>query len=48
MPATLRHDGDWWLELDTPSRPVAAGQSVVMYRVDDPAVVEGAAIVLPA
>jgi tRNA-specific 2-thiouridylase len=46
MPATLRHDGDWWLELDTPSRPVAAGQSVVMYRVDDPAVVEGAAIVV--
>jgi tRNA-specific 2-thiouridylase len=48
MPATLRHDGHWWLELDSPSRPVAAGQSVVMYRVDDPAVVEGAAIVLSA
>jgi len=47
MPATLRHDGHWWLELDTPSRPIAVGQSVVMYRVDDPAVVEGAAIVSP-
>jgi tRNA U34 2-thiouridine synthase MnmA/TrmU len=43
--ATLRHDGRWWLELDAPSRPVAAGQSVVFYRVDDPTVVEGAAIV---
>jgi tRNA-uridine 2-sulfurtransferase len=47
MPATLRYDGHWWLELDTPSRPIAVGQSVVMYRVDDPAVVEGAAIVSP-
>ena len=43
--ATLRHDGRWWLELDAPTRPVAAGQSVVLYRVDDPTVVEGAAIV---
>jgi tRNA-specific 2-thiouridylase len=43
--ATLRHNGRWWLELDAPSRPVAAGQSVVFYRVDDPTVVEGAAIV---
>jgi tRNA-specific 2-thiouridylase len=48
LPATLRHDDHWWLEFETPSRPVAAGQSVVLYRVDDPAVVEGAAIVLPA
>jgi tRNA-specific 2-thiouridylase len=46
--ATLRHDERWWLELDTPARPVAVGQSVVMYRVDDPAVVEGAAIVSAA
>ncbi len=48
MPATLRHDERWWLELASPARPVAAGQSVVLYRVDDPAVVEGAAIVSPA
>jgi tRNA-specific 2-thiouridylase len=43
--ATLRHEGRWWLELHAPSRPVAPGQSVVLYRVDDPSVVEGAAIV---
>jgi len=43
--ATLRHDRRWWLELAAPARPVAAGQSVVLYRVDDPTVVEGAAIV---
>ncbi len=43
--ATLRYAERWWLELSAPSRPVAAGQSVVMYRVDDPTVVEGAAIV---
>jgi len=43
--ATLRHQGRWWLDLHEPSRPVAPGQSVVMYRVDDPTVVEGAAIV---
>jgi len=43
--ATLRHDGRWWLELAAPSRPIAAGKSVVLYRVDDPTVVEGAAIV---
>jgi tRNA-specific 2-thiouridylase len=43
--ATLRHDGRWWLEFAAPSRPVAVGQSVVLYRVDDPTVVEGAAIV---
>jgi tRNA U34 2-thiouridine synthase MnmA/TrmU len=45
QPATLRYDERWWLELHAPARPVAAGQSVVMYRVDDPTVVEGAAIV---
>jgi tRNA-specific 2-thiouridylase len=43
--ATLRHQGRWWLDLHAPSRPVAPGQSVVLYRVDDPTVVEGAAIV---
>jgi tRNA-uridine 2-sulfurtransferase len=43
--ATLRRGTSWWLELHAPSRPVAAGQSVVLYRVDDPTVVEGAAIV---
>jgi tRNA-specific 2-thiouridylase len=43
--ATLRHEGRWWLDLHVPARPVAAGQSVVLYRVDDPTVVEGAAIV---
>jgi tRNA-specific 2-thiouridylase len=43
--ATLRRDGHWRLELDVPARPVAAGQSVVFYRVSDPTIVEGAAIV---
>ena len=43
--ATLRHDERWWLELHAPTRPVAAGQSVVLYSVDDPTIVEGAAIV---
>jgi hypothetical protein len=33
------------LDLHAPARPVAAGQSVVFYRVNDPAIVEGAAIV---
>ncbi|HEY5302722.1 MAG TPA: tRNA 2-thiouridine(34) synthase MnmA [Acidimicrobiales bacterium] len=44
-PATLRHDGGWTLELDEAARPVAAGQTVVMYSTDDPRVVEGAALV---
>ena len=43
--ATLRHDARWRLELDVPARPVAAGQSVVFYRVSEPTIVEGAAIV---
>ncbi len=43
--ATLRHGVAWRLELDAPARPVAAGQSVVFYRVSDPTIVEGAAIV---
>jgi tRNA-specific 2-thiouridylase len=47
QPATLRHDGAprWWLALGSPARPVAAGQSVVLYRADEPTIVEGAAIV---
>jgi tRNA-specific 2-thiouridylase len=45
QPATLHRGASWWLELHVPSRPVAAGQSVVLYSVDDPTVVEGAAIV---
>ncbi len=43
--ATLHHDDRWWLQLHAPARPVAAGQTAVLYRVDDPSVVEGAAIV---
>jgi tRNA U34 2-thiouridine synthase MnmA/TrmU len=38
--------GRWRLELDVqPARPVAAGQSVVLYRASEPTIVEGAAIV---
>ncbi|MGD0054330.1 MAG: tRNA 2-thiouridine(34) synthase MnmA [Acidimicrobiales bacterium] len=46
--ATLHHDGarKWWLTLAQPARPVAAGQSVVLYRGDEPTIVAGAAIVL--
>ena len=46
--ATLRHSGDsgpWSLELHAPARPVAPGQSVVLYRVHEPTIVEGAAII---
>ena len=43
--ATLRHGPGWSLELHAPARPVAAGQSVVMYRVSEPTIVEGAAVV---
>jgi tRNA-specific 2-thiouridylase len=43
--ATLRHADRWWLELHEPARPVAPGQSVVLYRFDEPAIVEGAAVV---
>jgi len=43
--ATLRRAPKWRLELDAPARPVAAGQSVVFYRVSEPTIVEGAAIV---
>ena len=45
VPATLRHLDRWWLELHEPARPVATGQSVVLYRVSEPTIVEGAAIV---
>jgi tRNA U34 2-thiouridine synthase MnmA/TrmU len=43
--AILRHAERARLELDVPARPVAAGQSVVFYRVNEPTIVEGAAIV---
>ena len=47
--ATLHHDPEsrrrWWLQLHAPARPVAPGQSVVLYRASEPEIVEGAAIV---
>jgi tRNA U34 2-thiouridine synthase MnmA/TrmU len=43
--ATLRHDCGWTLVLDEAARPVAAGQTVVFYSLNDPTVVEGAALV---
>ena len=43
--ATLRRDDGWSLDFAEAVRPVAAGQSVVFYRDDDPRVVEGAALV---
>jgi tRNA U34 2-thiouridine synthase MnmA/TrmU len=46
--ATLREGEVWTLELREPQRPVASGQSVVFYRVDEPTIVEGAAIVAPS
>ena len=45
VPATVRVIGRWSLVLDQPARPVAQGQSVVMYEPNDPAIVVGAAIV---
>ena len=42
--ATLRFRGEWSLDLDEAARPVAAGQSVVLYSLSDPRVVEGAAL----
>ncbi len=45
VPATLHGGGRWWLETATPVRPVAAGQSVVFYAPDEPAMVMGAALV---
>jgi tRNA-specific 2-thiouridylase len=48
--ATLRHDRQherpWSLQLHAPARPVAPGQTVVLYRVNEPEIVEGAAIVI--
>jgi tRNA-uridine 2-sulfurtransferase len=43
--ATLRAGTTWRLDLATPARPVAPGQTVVLYRADEPEVVEGAATV---
>jgi len=43
--ATLRRGDGWSLALDEPARPVAPGQTVVLYQVDDPDVVQGAGIV---
>jgi tRNA-specific 2-thiouridylase len=43
--ATLRNDHGWRVDLFEPVRPVAVGQSVVLYRASEPAIVEGAAIV---
>ncbi len=47
QPATLRRAGRWSIQFHSPTRPVAPGQSVVFYRVDEPTIVEGAAIVAP-
>jgi tRNA-specific 2-thiouridylase len=44
--ATFRNDGSCALELAAPARPVAPGQSVVMYKIQEPTIVAGAAIVL--
>ena len=43
--ATFRSSPGWRLDLDQPGRPVAAGQTVVFYRIDEPTIVVGAAIV---
>ena len=45
VPATLRRTDRWSLSLDQKVRPVAQGQTVVMYQPHDPAIVVGAAIV---
>ncbi|MEI8127607.1 MAG: tRNA 2-thiouridine(34) synthase MnmA [Actinomycetota bacterium] len=41
----LRSGTSWRLVLDEPARPVAPGQTVVFYALDDPNLVEGAAVV---
>jgi len=46
MAATLTNDGTWTVVLDEPARPVAAGQSAVLYDPADPDVVVGAAVVV--
>jgi len=43
--ATVVRDPSWALRLHEPARPVAPGQTVVMYRIDEPSIVVGAAIV---
>jgi tRNA-specific 2-thiouridylase len=43
--ATFLRDGSCSLRLHSSARPVAPGQSVVMYRIDEPTIVAGAAIV---
>jgi tRNA-specific 2-thiouridylase len=43
--ATVVRDQGWTLQLREPARPVAPGQTVVMYRADEPSIVVGAAIV---
>jgi tRNA-specific 2-thiouridylase len=45
VPATVVREPSWALTLRAPARPVAPGQTVVMYRVDEPSIVVGAAIV---
>ena len=45
VPATVRAGERWTLDLDESARPVAQGQTVVMYEANDPAIVVGAAIV---
>lgn len=40
------HRGETWrVVLDEPVRPIAAGQTAVFYSLDDPTVVEGAAVI---
>ncbi len=46
--ATLHQSPSWSLALHAPARPVAPGQTVVFYRVGEPTIVEGAAIVAPS
>jgi len=45
--ARLSQEEGWRVDFDEAVRPVAPGQSVVFYRLDDPRVVEGAALVAP-
>ena len=45
VPATVRRGDRWWLELDETARPVAQGQTVVLYEPLDPTIVVAAAIV---
>ncbi|NNN01199.1 MAG: tRNA 2-thiouridine(34) synthase MnmA [Acidimicrobiaceae bacterium] len=45
QPVTLHLSTRCHVVLDTPARPVAPGQTLVLYRYDEPTIVEGAAIV---